>query len=172
MNVATGQLTAGPLECRGSLKSFIPNTTNPVRVFGDVHPFVAGDAKPLNDGGLIAVGARRLTKMTGVCGKHNGCQHELTGKSDAFVYRYSKGNTKVWGVNFAAAGGDGELTAVAATSDGGFMAAGTGRDANDQSRLWLLKMGSSGGKLWQRFLAEDVGTFTVGALHVAGETIS
>lgn len=134
------------------------------RTYGGKDRDEAGGIQPTADGGSIVVGS---TLSFGAGGE------------DAFVLRLGPTGTVIWQMAYGGPSGD-RASAVSATGDGGFVVAGTTESAGaSRSDVWVLRLGSDGGILWQATyggpeeeIANAVRSTKDGGCIVAGTTES
>ena len=168
VSLADGTFKERSRLCRGYQKHVSYNSGNPYSEFTHPHPVHPRGAVAAVDGSIVVAGHRRLTKMVGACGGPNyDCTSTPTGALAGWVTKVSSDGKVQWADALMADDKSSRFAAIAATSNGGFMAVGTALDNTDQSRLWLVQLGSGGSTLWQRFLPADIGAYNVRQVVVA-----
>lgn len=169
VSVADGAVTQRSRICRGYQNVVSLLTADPYVEYASAQP-VQPRAVVVGGDGIIVAGYRRLTKYSGPCNSAKAkCSSAPTGELAGWVIKTASASNWEWAWSGTSAPGvkSGRFEAVTATSNGGYMAVGTGLDSSDQSRLWLVQLGSGGSTLWQRFLAGDVGAYNVRQLMIA-----
>ena len=109
-----------------------------------------------SDGGYVIGGGTLGCGLEGTCFSQCG-----------LVEKLDPNGRLMWSRVYKSGGGDRESTInqIRQTSDGGFVAAGSFRDADDAIGAWILKLDGAGNAQWQRKLGPG-GPSGVGRNHV------
>ena len=122
---------------------------------------LAVSLRQTGDGGYVAAGGTNDGGTTG-CGSLSGCPDQC-----GLVERLDATGKLLWSRVYSSGTGDHESTIVqiGQTSDGGFVAVGSFRDADSNLGAWILKLDGQGSVQWQRKLGPG-GPSGVGRMHV------
>jgi hypothetical protein len=97
------------------------------------------------------------------------------GSSDAWIVRIDAGGGMIWERTYGGAQAD-DMRSIRATSDGGFVAAGTTESfgVGSDGAMWILKLDADGQIDWQKTIAGGIGSSVAiaggGGYFVAGAT--
>jgi hypothetical protein len=107
-----------------------------------------------SDGGYVLAGG------TVGCGSGSVCP-ELSGLQCGLIERLDTSGAVVWARVYAAAADGTAFTAIKQTSDGGFVAVGTGTDASQRLGALIVKLDGSGNVEWQRQLGPTATSYAL-----------
>jgi hypothetical protein len=105
-----------------------------------------------SDGGYVLAGG------TVGCGSGSVCP-ELSGLQCGLIERFDSTGALVWARVYAAAADGTGFTAIGQTSDGGFVAVGTGSDASQRPGALIVKLDGGGNVQWQRQLGPSATSY-------------